>query len=76
LIPTLYRSPTGRIGHQIEAPTFSSMAASIFSSHRSIAAARALAAPYNVRVGRSASLTGPYLDKAGPPMTDGGGHGS
>ena len=28
---------------------------------------------YNVRVGRSDSLTGPYVDRAGVPMTEGGG---
>jgi arabinan endo-1,5-alpha-L-arabinosidase len=28
---------------------------------------------YNVRVGRSKSLTGPYVDRAGLPMTEGGG---
>ena len=28
---------------------------------------------YNVRVGRSESVTGPYLDKEGVPMTQGGG---
>ncbi|RTL07391.1 MAG: arabinan endo-1,5-alpha-L-arabinosidase, partial [Acidimicrobiia bacterium] len=28
---------------------------------------------YNVRVGRSASLTGPYVDRDGRPMLDGGG---
>ena len=28
---------------------------------------------YNVRVGRSRNVTGPYVDQAGVPMTDGGG---
>ena len=28
---------------------------------------------YNVRVGRSDSLSGPYMDQAGVPMTEGGG---
>jgi len=28
---------------------------------------------YNVRVGRSASLTGPYVDRDGRPMLEGGG---
>lgn len=28
---------------------------------------------YNIRVGRSPKVTGPYLDKYGDPMTDGGG---
>lgn len=28
---------------------------------------------YNIRVGRSASVTGPYLDRDGKPMTQGGG---
>lgn len=28
---------------------------------------------YNIRVGRSASVTGPYVDKDGMPMTEGGG---
>ncbi len=28
---------------------------------------------YNVRVGRAAEITGPYLDRAGVPMMDGGG---
>jgi arabinan endo-1,5-alpha-L-arabinosidase len=28
---------------------------------------------YNIRVGRSAAVTGPYLDRAGVPMLDGGG---
>jgi len=28
---------------------------------------------YNVRVGRSESVTGPYIDQAGVPMTEGGG---
>jgi arabinan endo-1,5-alpha-L-arabinosidase len=28
---------------------------------------------YNVRVGRSDSLTGPYVDRDGVPMTEGGG---
>jgi len=71
---TLYRlADRPASGHQIEAPYISSMAASIFSSHRSIAACQGVGSTYNVRVGRSASLTGPYLDKAGTPMTDGGG---
>ena len=28
---------------------------------------------YNVRVGRSDSLTGPYVNREGVPMTEGGG---
>lgn len=32
-----------------------------------------VASTYNTRIGRSKSLTGPYLDKAGVPMTEGGG---
>ena len=28
---------------------------------------------YNIRVGRSKSITGPYLDQAGKPLTQGGG---
>ena len=28
---------------------------------------------YNVRVGRSRTVTGPYVDQAGTPMTEGGG---
>jgi len=31
------------------------------------------ASTYNMRYGRSANVTGPYLDKAGKPMTEGGG---
>ncbi len=34
---------------------------------------RGLKSTYSTRVGRSASVTGPYLDKTGKPMTDGGG---
>ncbi|MER3553040.1 MAG: hypothetical protein C4331_01430 [Meiothermus sp.] len=28
---------------------------------------------YNIRVGRSKAITGPYLDQKGVPMTEGGG---
>lgn len=34
---------------------------------------RGAASTYNVRVGRSKSVTGPYLDKDGVPMSQGGG---
>lgn len=34
---------------------------------------RGLDSTYNIRVGRSRSITGPYLDKAGVAMTDDGG---
>ena len=32
-----------------------------------------IASTYNVRVGRSDSLTGPYVDRDGIPLTEGGG---
>ncbi len=32
-----------------------------------------VASTYNVRVGRSAALTGPYVDRDGTPLTEGGG---
>jgi arabinan endo-1,5-alpha-L-arabinosidase len=32
-----------------------------------------IASTYNVRVGRSDSLTGPYVDREGVPLTEGGG---
>jgi arabinan endo-1,5-alpha-L-arabinosidase len=34
---------------------------------------RGVNSTYNVRVGRSKRVTGPYVDKAGVPMTEGGG---
>lgn len=34
---------------------------------------RGVNSTYNVRVGRSRSITGPYTDRAGVPMTEGGG---
>ena len=34
---------------------------------------RGVNSTYNVRVGRSKDVTGPYIDKTGKPMTEGGG---
>jgi len=34
---------------------------------------RGVESTYNVRVGRSAAITGPYLDREGVPLTEGGG---
>lgn len=34
---------------------------------------RGVDSDYNIRVGRSRSVTGPYVDEEGTPMTDGGG---
>jgi arabinan endo-1,5-alpha-L-arabinosidase len=34
---------------------------------------RGVNSTYNIRVGRAKNITGPYLDKAGVPMTSGGG---
>lgn len=34
---------------------------------------RGVNSTYNIRVGRSATLTGPYLDRSGQPLTQGGG---
>src|SRR5207302_6838266 len=34
---------------------------------------RGVASTYNVRVGRASRITGPYLDRAGIPMLEGGG---
>jgi arabinan endo-1,5-alpha-L-arabinosidase len=34
---------------------------------------RGVRSTYNVRVGRSSKVTGPYLDRSGKPMTEGGG---
>jgi arabinan endo-1,5-alpha-L-arabinosidase len=34
---------------------------------------RGVKSTYNIRVGRSRSVTGPYVDQAGVPMTEGGG---
>jgi arabinan endo-1,5-alpha-L-arabinosidase len=36
-------------------------------------AARGAKSTYNVRVGRSRAITGPYVDRAGAPMLEGGG---
>jgi arabinan endo-1,5-alpha-L-arabinosidase len=37
------------------------------------ACCRGVESTYNVRVGRSAAITGPYLDREGKPMLEGGG---
>ena len=73
-LPSRWPSPTGkRRRTPSRRPTSCRTTASTTCSSPATSAARALDSTYNIAVGRSDSITGPYVDADGKELLDGGG---
>lgn len=68
-----FRSIAGRGGGAIEAPTIHYRGGYYYLFVSFDACCQGANSTYRVMVGRSTSVTGPYVDRAGTPMTAGGG---
>ncbi|MFI2104337.1 arabinan endo-1,5-alpha-L-arabinosidase [Isoptericola sp. NPDC019693] len=68
-----FHSIAGRGGGAIEAPTIHRHGGYYYLYVSFDSCCQGAASTYRVMVGRSTSVTGPYLDRAGVPMTQGGG---
>lgn len=67
------RDLAGRGGGAIEAPTLVKRGAYYYLYVSFDTCCQGAASTYRVMVGRSTSVTGPFIDRAGTPMTAGGG---
>jgi arabinan endo-1,5-alpha-L-arabinosidase len=63
----------GRNGDAIEAPAILEHEGKFYLFVSFDACCRGIASTYRIMVGRADSIEGPYLDKSGKPMLDGGG---
>ncbi|MFI9528985.1 arabinan endo-1,5-alpha-L-arabinosidase [Micromonospora rosaria] len=70
---TTVRSIAGRGGGAIEAPVIARHGGHYYLWVSFDQCCQGAASTYRVMVGRSTSVTGPYLDRAGTPLTSGGG---
>lgn len=70
---TAFHSIAGRGGGAIEAPNIHYRSGYYYLYVSFDACCKGADSTYRIMVGRSTSITGPYLDRAGVPMTNGGG---
>ncbi|MBE1875105.1 family 43 glycosylhydrolase [Myceligenerans pegani] len=70
---TAFHSIASRGGDAIEAPTIHYRNGYYYLFVSFDRCCQGTASTYRVMVGRSTSITGPYVDRAGTPMTNGGG---
>ena len=73
LIPIAARPHTPEIEGAVEAPFIMRHAGFYYLFVSFDFCCRGADSTYNIRVGRAAEITGPYLDRDGKPMLDGGG---